>query len=322
MVFPWRQPRQPSKPAKVHVVPTPDLLFPGEDLLQAVRQRVAAVVAGGSFAPPRLPVVAREVLRISADPRSSAEQVAQVVQRDQFIAGELLRLANSAQSGGLGGALTGIKPAIVRAGLGQVRNIVMVAALQQRVFRGPRKALMVSLWQQSLGTAVACQLLAAATGKNREQAFMLGLLHDVGKPILVGLVERIARKKSADRVEVDVALPVLLEELGASVGSMVLRRWQLPPELIELYEEVDEGRAAHSGSAMVGMLDAATWLAQCLPVGVAGEPPERASGVDLDVAAWLVHPGVAAMGLTTERATRVFQQFPSQRDALLGNSNP
>jgi len=31
---------------------------------------------------------------------------------------------------------------------------------------------------------------------------------------------------------------------------------------------------------------------------------------------------VAAMGLTTERATRVFQQFPSQRDALLGNSNP
>lgn len=187
---------------------------------------------------PPLPQVLGKVLAVINDPKSSAKDVARVMALDQGLATRILRLANSAYYG-FSRQVATVDEAVVRLGLGEIRSQVLVIAAKD-VIRRPVTGYQLDrlgLWRHSLVSAFAASRLSRALRQKRQdEAFMAGLLHDVGKLILDEYVAtefsgilRLVEEESVPFQEAE------LRVLGfdhAQVGAKVIERWALPPDLV------------------------------------------------------------------------------------------
>lgn len=225
--------------------PTQDLEDPKAQLVRTVRRRVWQALNDGAFEPPRLSHVAAEVQRVAEDPRSSAAGLARVVHQDQFLAGAVLQVANSAYYGPRGGRrITRLGEAVARLGTDRTRNVVMSATLRQSVYKGAHARTMERLWRAALGSAVAFNLLGGAAGRDGEQAFLIGLLHDVGKPVLAHILDRVLRDmKQGGKAVVGpnaASFQVLAEDvfhlMHARAGAAIITGWNLPRSFAELVD--------------------------------------------------------------------------------------
>jgi HD-like signal output (HDOD) protein len=206
------------------------------ELIRRARQRVWLDLNAGSFEPPRLPQVAAEVMRIAQQPDSSLAEVTRLLHQDPFLAGSVLRAANAAFYAPRNGRrITQLQRAVARLGLDRTRDIVLSVALRQTIYRGRHAALMSALWSEAIGVAVAMNLLAGATGKSHEQAFVIGLLHDVGRPVLVGVLEQVL-----EEMEGELAFEELAEEvfhlMHARAGAAIITGWGLPRSFAALVD--------------------------------------------------------------------------------------
>ncbi len=205
-----------------------------EDLSLQLRQRVSEAISEGCFEPPRPPDIALEVMRLAKDPDSSLASVSSVIARDAFLAGEVLRISNSAYHRPRDRTLSSLPQAVSRLGLREVRNVIFAVSVKQSIFRGPRRRLMTALWQRALGTAVACQLFAESRRKDLDRAYLLGLLVDVGKPVLVWILDELTRSLPKEATGFQETLDVVFREHHAKVGALILRFWGLSTPLVEL----------------------------------------------------------------------------------------
>jgi len=134
-----------------------------------------------------LPQVTTQIIRTVEDPRSTANQLHKIVSHDPALVARILKVVNSAFYG-LPGQIGSIERAIVVLGLNGVKNIAVAASLGQ-LFRGAMLCEGVSakdLWTHCIAVAVASRDLARNLKVgNPDEAFLAGLIHDVG--ILVSL---------------------------------------------------------------------------------------------------------------------------------------
>jgi putative nucleotidyltransferase with HDIG domain len=86
-----------------------------------------------------------------------------------------------------------------------------------------------SLFRHSLGTAVYAQEIARIRRRNVEEAFLCGLLHDVGRPVMLqALVDLYREFKVPPDKEVVMGLAT---EHHARLGGMLVSKWSLPEAL-------------------------------------------------------------------------------------------
>jgi putative nucleotidyltransferase with HDIG domain len=125
-----------------------------------------------------------------------------------------------------------VQEAIVRMGTAAVRNLVVTVCfysrMQDRNIYGERGK---PLLEHGIGTAYMARLLAEWLGLDEEEAFMYGLLHDIGKLVILKAAFDV-RRQTGLTVPDDVLARTMAEE-HASVGAHVLRRWRLPSMLDE-----------------------------------------------------------------------------------------
>lgn len=186
---------------------------------------------------PILPQVAGQVLRLVDDPTTEAAQLQQVIIRDQSLTTKLLRLANSAYYGAPRQIIT-IEEAVILLGMKSTRDLVMAASLSGPLQREVPGYLMQEgeLWQHSLGCAVAARIIAARyLPRQAEQAFVAGLLHDIGKLILHYYLRE---SWEAIKQLVEEGHPFMEAEMKvlgfdhAQVGGVMGEKWNLPPVLV------------------------------------------------------------------------------------------
>jgi HD-like signal output (HDOD) protein len=247
--------RDPQEPVPPKLDPTN---LPGE-----VRFRVSAMVADGSFEPPKLPEIAMEIVRVSDDPKACAEDLAVLAHRDPFLAGRLLRAANSAMFRPRDRRITRLPEAVSRLGFRQTRTVVLAAAMEQNVYRGPRGELMNELWQAAIGAAVGCRLVAQLTRRDPDNAFLLGLLHDVGKPVLAWCLDRVIREQVAGRVAFDDVAPDIFHLLHPRVGALIIHHWKLPSGLAGVVTHHHDPSPPEEYLAWARLLRIADLLYQC-----------------------------------------------------------
>ena len=133
---------------------------------------------------PTLPDVALRAIRLAADPDWDLHQLSTTIGRDQGLAARFLRLANAALFGARG-SVTTLDMAIVRVGITRVRSVVLAAALE--AFHETKRSNFTGtvLWEHALGTACISQHLATTHRRCLpDEAFMAGLLHDIGRTLL------------------------------------------------------------------------------------------------------------------------------------------
>lgn len=221
---------------------------------------------------PALPEAAVKVMRLADDPRASAADVARVLSADQAMTARILKLANSAFYGASRRVAT-VTEAVVLLGLRTVRNMTMALSCQDMLDKSlPGYAMGAGdLWRHSFCSAYAAQCLARrAHYRAAEEAFVGGLLHDVGKVVLNIYLQTEWRKVS--QIAVRAHLPFMDAEravLGfdhAEAGARVLEKWNLPLPLIDCVRFHHDPLSQPEPSLLTALVHIAD--VQCLLLGV------------------------------------------------------
>lgn len=200
-------------------------------LPEPLRLALAQRIAGGTLDLPMLPEVATRVVQLCNDEQAEPKQLAQVVRRDQAMAGHLMRIANSALYAPPT-PLVSLDQVVSRLGMLKVREIALVISCQTKVFAVPGyEARIKVLFRHSLAAGAFAQEIARSRRWNVEEAFLAGLLHDVGRPVLIQAILDLAK---AEGVAVDAAgIDGACEALHARVGGDLVKAWALPVRLAD-----------------------------------------------------------------------------------------
>lgn len=157
--------------------------------------------------------------------------IEKLIIRDQALAGEVLRIANSAFYRGLAEVKT-IKAAMIRLGMREVGKIVLLAAskTQFRVVDKELALLLKKMWQHSVGNGLAANWLARRCefAELAGAAFFAGLFHDIGKLFLISALEQ-ARMRKSGKMTPALMLEVI-NTLHSRQGYTLMVHWNMPEE--------------------------------------------------------------------------------------------
>lgn len=184
---------------------------------------------------PSLPAVVNELILALSDEGLSVDALAHGIEKDQSLSARALRVANSPFYG-MQKSISSIHDAIVVLGFRAVGSLVTTAALTE-FFKTPSLAWFdqSTFWRHSLGTAVCGRKLAARARLDPEIGFTAGLLHDIGRLLLV-----VSWAKEYEAVVVwreqhnAFLLEAEQEVLGvthAQAGEALARHWNFAPSI-------------------------------------------------------------------------------------------
>lgn len=194
---------------------------------------------------PVLPVTSQKVLGLMSDPDVSIEKLKRLVMTDPALTAKILKVANSAFYGSYRN-IENLSQAILRLGLNAVRNIV-VATSMKNVYK--RFGLAEKLiWEQMLGSALASSVIARQTRLvDHEDAFIGGLLHDIGKVVLNNeFPDKFARVMETvynEQVPFETAEKEVFEFSQREVGAILVKKWGFPESLEFLIKYFDDNEA-------------------------------------------------------------------------------
>jgi putative nucleotidyltransferase with HDIG domain len=181
---------------------------------------------------PSLPVVVLEVLKSFEQPDASTGMLAEKVAMDQALAAKTLRIANSSFYG-LSRKVTTIQQAITILGFDSVRTLIAAAAVTD-VFAGSRHGAFdfKGFWRHAIGAGLCAKMVARHMKLNQDYAFVCGLLHDIGRLVLVTRFPEQYAEAMKYRAEKDCfvieAERAVLEIDHAVVGRALAEYWKFP----------------------------------------------------------------------------------------------
>jgi putative nucleotidyltransferase with HDIG domain len=190
------------------------------------------VVAKACNLPP-MPLVAVKVMKAVMDPETSGELLAKIISSDSILVSRILKVANSAFYGCTRSIKT-LQMAINILGFKTIKN--MVIALSSKSMYSNTNPAEKFLWEHSLSTALATQLLwSNIETQQSEDIFICGLLHDIGKVILIDQNPHSYGYVLSDLIKAaESSIGYEKEHFGfthAEVGGALCRSWKLPEEL-------------------------------------------------------------------------------------------
>lgn len=209
--------------------------------IERVREKIRSV---NSL--PTIPSVVKKMCTMVESPTTSANDLGELISKDQVLSAKVLKLVNSPFYG-FSGRISTITHAIVLLGFNVVKGIVLSASvfdIMEQTFQG--------LWKHSLGCSVICQYMARRLQvKDPEEISVAGLLHDLGKVAISTefphhFEEILAYQKKHDAYLHDAEIQVLGVD-HAMVGSWLTKHWNLPSSLQEpVYCHHNPKRAKHT----------------------------------------------------------------------------
>jgi putative nucleotidyltransferase with HDIG domain len=186
---------------------------------------------------PSLSVVVRELLESFEGESANIARLASKINRDQGLAARVLRVANSAFYG-FPGRIGSINEAVVVLGFHAVRSLALASGIISQFSPTEGRTFdRLAFWQHAIGTGVAARVLANVVGRNTEEAFAAGLLHDVGKLVLdahfhddFGAVLNYLKDHDVTMLEAE---KTVLGLDHAAIGYEVARQWRFPAPIQE-----------------------------------------------------------------------------------------
>jgi len=255
---------------------------------------------------PTLPSVLAAVVSALEDPDVDFEAVAELIETDQALASQLLRLANSAFYSAQG-RIGRVSQALVTLGVVVTRSIALSTSVLDL-----RKVPLRGFWEHSLGCAVAAGAIAKATGRaHPEEATAAGLLHDLGKVVLCqtlpDVFTMIAERAAADGRSYRETERELLGTDHGEIAAWLVERWRFPPSLAEPITFHHTPALARSRPDETAIVHVANVAVRALGYGFGGDAHVPA----IDAKAW------GRLGLTPDRLDQVLDLFETDLDHAL-----
>lgn len=227
-----------------------------KDVIQdSLAARFQAELESRALDVPLLPTIAAEVLSSSLDDQSNAARLAELIQQDQGLASHLLRVVNSAAFRG-NSEIVALQQAIARLGMERIREIALTVSLKGTMLQaGPFASLVNTAWQHGLRTALWSKEIARAAIKNVETAYLCGLLHNIGTPLVINRLAQMDPGLSQSE----------MLELGnlftTPAGLLLVEEWRLPGSVDLTIRFLDDFSAAKNAKDSVAVIAAGRLVA-------------------------------------------------------------
>jgi HD-like signal output (HDOD) protein/DNA-binding NarL/FixJ family response regulator len=178
---------------------------------------------------PVLPPIAREIKRLASDDQKSLNELIDNIKQEQSLSARILQVANSPMYAGLE-RTRNLQQAVSRLGLEETKNLVY-AVVAENLFKTKSQGLakiMAQLWLHCLCCAYANEMIAHQLNvPGKEDYFVMGLLHDIGRLLVLFLLDNCFRQGDVNPEEVDE---------GTILGIMTACHHEYGERLIEKWE--------------------------------------------------------------------------------------
>ena len=262
------------------LLPTPAMM---ED--PAVRQtRKMALMASLSEGLPTLPAYVFELNTLLAATPANLKRVAEVIRTDPSLTAQVLRLCNSPFMG-FRERVTRIEHAVMLVGTEKLRTMVLTCSLVEYVGHRVATEDVQSFWQHSFLTAALSERLARGIAYPQpEQAYLSGLLHDIGVlPLLVVLSTEQQGSSGLVSCGWGESLEAERDRFGmdhCEVGHWIGVSWNFPPTLLEVMSGHHNPEQATEDPHLVGIVAAADQFCVRRGIVLGAAPPELSAPTD------------------------------------------
>ncbi|MSN25575.1 MAG: HDOD domain-containing protein [Geobacter sp.] len=177
------------------------------------------------FELPVLPGVVMQLTSLMQSDNATFQDMAKLVMTDQVLTSSILKIANSAFYGGTG-QVDSLQLAIVKLGMREIMNVVTAVQVRSMKFKDVPQEQMQAILDASLKTAFMASGLANLCRLDSEEAFMVGLLLDLGKTVILSV--------SKDFNIEQELLDEMLTSRHAEIGAMIAKKWNYPESIQQL----------------------------------------------------------------------------------------
>ncbi len=216
---------------------------------------------------PALPKAACHIMAVIEDPKTTATRLEKALAMDQALTAKVLRIANSPFYGAVREIKT-VSESIVRLGFVAIRNWTLVTAARS-VFLAPGAGVLYrKIWQQSVMSAMAGQLVAQAAGlRDPESVFIGGLMQNIGQLVLARsypeFFQEILLESTSTGKPYHVIERNLLGYDHGELGALLIREWNLSADLedaVRWHHRFDDPRARNARiAAMIALGEEIAW---------------------------------------------------------------
>jgi len=255
---------------------------------------------------PAMPIVATKVLQLIEDEQATAEELAKIVTADPIVAARVLKITNTAYYGCQRQIQT-LPSAIVLIGFNTLKSLVLAASVNEMFKTSGLTGKM--LWEQSFGAGLAARIIAKGTRRvNPEEAFLAGLLQDIGKIIMhhqdQGKFQMVIEQYYNEGISFEDAETLFYPFTHAELGGYVLQNWNFPEVLAAAGSNHHSFDFAGPDDAYLRSMTAVASLANlfCARLGIG----ERAPRADLDLGDTVASK---LLGLEEDRLELLLEEF-------------
>jgi HD-like signal output (HDOD) protein len=203
---------------------------------------------------PVLPQVAGKVMALANDPSADAARLSALIHQDQALAAHVLRIANSPAYMPRT-PIASLQHAVAMLGVNQLSEIAVTISLKSGAVKIPGHETEIrQLWRHALASGAYAKEIARMRRYNVESAYLCGLLHAVGKPVVLKAITTIASELHISLES--SAIFSFIDGYHSRVGSLIATEWALPPQVAEAitYYGVYEQAPSHRQEAMMTCL--------------------------------------------------------------------
>ncbi len=239
---------------------------------------------------PSLSTTAMKVTEVCNNPNTSPNDLNRVISLDPVLTAKVLKLVNSAFYS-LPHQITSLTRAIIMLGINTVKNLALSTAIMDAIHTKSLKtnfALDINaFWLHSLSVGVISKLLAEINEVpfiQRDQYFMAGLLHDLGKILLSNYFAEdysaVVNLVKEEQIPLPVAEKRIMKTDHTMVGKMIAKKWRLDETIssvLACHHTVWESNKEHMD--ILRIVAIANTYSYILKTGSAGDDYPDTSGM-------------------------------------------
>jgi putative nucleotidyltransferase with HDIG domain len=220
---------------------------------------------------PTAPGTFKKISQVIGKPGITLSEISDFISRDPALTTKVLKMINSAIYG-FPGRISSVSHAIMLLGLNVVKGLLLgisVFEIMQQVMAG--------LWDHSVGCAAVARSIAEKKGvKDPEETSVAGLLHDIGKVILImqypPLYEEAMKQAASGRIPIFESERSVFQETHAGIGMWLAEKWRFPPNLVDVIQYHHRPALAKKAPLETAIVHFSDILVRARGVGFAGDP--------------------------------------------------